>query len=497
MVVEKEKPINSNIPLSDQHELHDVSTAEEMLEEELNSESPFDKLVDDHPAIIEFFDDEIVENWIEDPDSGDRYFPLKGLDFLIVSTNSRKDENSTEVVLQKAISDWEKSRKKILAREMPGWGSIKFAEEFSLMNFFLFVKEDAESTNSDYSLAITTSPNYEGVYMVDLTAPLDQEKVIMSDEEFEESKKELINSGDSIGLYLGDISRVPLLNFKEEVAIAKRIEYGSLAQGKIEKIGERLPNNKRNKLQEVVEDGLAAREHMIKANTRLVISIAKRYVGRGVPFLDLIQEGNLGLMKATDKFEYRRGYHFSTYATWWVRQSINRAISDHGRTIRIPVHMTDQLRRLYKIAYRLEQDKGRKATPEEIADVMETDPRKVQWMIQVSRRPLSLETPVGEDDDAVLGSFIEDEQTLSPVDSANQGLLREKINDIFLMTLSPREARILNLRFGLGGNVGHTLEEVAQKYGVTRERIRQIEGKALRKMRHPSRARQLRNYLQG
>jgi RNA polymerase primary sigma factor len=303
-----------------------------------------------------------------------------------------------------------------------------------------------------------------------------------------------ISSDDTVGLYLKEMARVPLLTLEEEVDLAKRIERGKRAEKKWSKMNGRGPAEQRAELQEQIQDAMLARDHLIKANTRLVVSIAKKYMGRGVPFLDLIQEGNLGLMKAVEKFDYHRGYRFSTYATWWIRQTITRAIADQGRTIRVPVHMSDRIRRLYKVAHQLEQSMGRKPTPEEIADVMEVDPRKVQWMMRVSWRPLSLETPVGEDEDSELGSFVEDEGTPTPTQSAYQHLLRDKIEDV-LSTLSPREARILRLRFGLHNGRSYTLEEVGQKFGLTRERIRQIEGKALRRLRHPRRARQLRDYL--
>jgi RNA polymerase primary sigma factor len=303
-----------------------------------------------------------------------------------------------------------------------------------------------------------------------------------------------ISSDDTVGLYLKEMARVPLLNIEEEVDLAKRIERGKKAEHRLAKSNGNISAKKRTELQEHVQDARAARDHLIKANTRLVVSIAKRYMGRGVPFLDLIQEGNLGLMKAVEKFDYHRGYRFSTYATWWIRQTITRAIADQGRTIRVPVHMSDRIRRLYKIARQLEQDLGRKPTPEEIASVMDVDSRKVQWMMRVSWRPLSLESPVGEEEDTELGSFVEDESTPTPTQSAYQNLLREKIEEV-LSTLSPREARILRLRFGLHNGRPYTLEEVGQKFGLTRERIRQIEGKALRRLRHPRRSRQLRDYL--
>jgi RNA polymerase primary sigma factor len=301
-----------------------------------------------------------------------------------------------------------------------------------------------------------------------------------------------ISSDDSIGLYLKEMARVPLLSTQEEIKLAKLFERGQAAQHRLSKDGQD-PEEQR-KLERTIDEGRAAREHLIKANTRLVVSIAKKYMGRGVPFLDLIQEGNLGLMKAVEKFDYRRGYRFSTYATWWIRQTITRAIADQGRTIRVPVHMSDRIRRLYRAARHLEQERGRKPTPEEIAEELEIEPRKVRWMLKVSWRPLSLEKPVGEEEDNELGNFLEDDNTPTPTQSAYEHLLKEKMEEV-LTTLTPREARILRLRFGLLDGRSYTLEEVGQKFGLTRERIRQIEGKALRRLRHPRRSRQLKEYL--
>jgi len=300
-----------------------------------------------------------------------------------------------------------------------------------------------------------------------------------------------IASSDTVGLYLKEMARVPLLNTDEEVALARRLEAGRKAQKQLN----RYPDHPCvQEWRHQIEDGIAAREHLIKANTRLVVSIAKKYITRGVPFLDLIQEGNLGLMKAVEKFDYRRGYRFSTYATWWIRQTITRAIADQGRTIRVPVHMTDRIRRLYRIAREMEQDLGRKPSVEEIAEAMEMEPRKIQWMLKVSWQPLSLERPVGDDEDSELGNFIENESSPTPAEAAHTNLLKEKLEEM-LGTLSPREARILRLRFGLQNGRSYTLEEVGQKFGLTRERIRQIEGRALRRLRHPRRSRKLRDYL--
>lgn len=296
---------------------------------------------------------------------------------------------------------------------------------------------------------------------------------------------------DTVGLYLKEMARVPLLSSEEEVSVAIRIEAGRDAQKKLNK----SPNSQHaDAWRATVADGVEAREHLVKANTRLVVSIAKKYMTRGVPFLDLIQEGNLGLMKAVEKYDYRRGFRFSTYATWWIRQTITRAIADQGRTIRVPVHMSDRIRHVYRIARELEQEHGRKPTPEEIADVLKMDVRKVQWMLRVSWQPLSLEYPVGEDEENELGHFIENETTPTPTEATHQLMLKQKLDEL-LSTLTPREARILRLRFGLQNGRSYTLEEVGQKFGLTRERIRQIEGRALRRLRHPRRSRKLRDYL--
>ncbi len=305
---------------------------------------------------------------------------------------------------------------------------------------------------------------------------------------------ERIGSDDTVGLYLKEMSRVPLLSVEEEIKLSQRIELGRQSRKEMARLNGNNGANQRQKLESQVLDGVQAREHLIKANTRLVVSIAKRYIGRGVPFLDLIQEGNLGLMKAVEKYDYHRGFRFSTYATWWIRQTITRSIADQGRTIRVPVHMIDRIRQLYKMTHEMEQQLGRMPRVDELADGMGLSQRKVQWMMRVSWLPLSLESPVGDEEDSELGMFVEDDITPTPIQVAYQDMLRSKIEDV-LSTLSPREARILRLRFGLDNGHTYTLEEVGQKFGLTRERIRQIEGKALRRLRHPRRARQLKEYL--
>ena len=302
-----------------------------------------------------------------------------------------------------------------------------------------------------------------------------------------------IAADDTISLYLKEMARVPLLTPAEEIMLAKSLEKGRKAQKRLARNGFNTEEDK-VKLRRFIREGDRSRDHLIKANTRLVVSIAKKYMGQGVPFSDLIQEGNLGLMKAVEKFDYRRGYKFSTYATWWIRQAITRALADQGRTIRVPVHMSDRIRKLHQVSRQLEQVWGRKPTPEELAENMELEPSKVRWMLRVSRHPVSLERPVGEEEDSELGNFIEDEDAPTPPDAAYHRLLQEKLEDV-LSTLTPREARILRLRFGLQNGRSYTLEEVGKKFGLTRERIRQIEGQALRKLRHPRRSRQLRDYL--
>jgi len=313
-------------------------------------------------------------------------------------------------------------------------------------------------------------------------------------EEEEEGKLDLgtIEIDDTISLYLREIGRVPLLTAEEEIELAKKMEAGKKARRKLAK-GVSDPKE-REKLERLVEEGKKAQEHLIKANSRLVVSVAKKYIGRGVPFLDLIQEGNIGLIRAVKKFDWRRGYKFSTYATWWIRQAVTRAIADQGRTIRVPVHMHEQINRLARTSRQLVQELGRDPTSEELADRMGLTPRKVEQVIRVAQRPLSLEMPVGEEEDSYLGDFIEDEEAVSPTDAASRRLLREQMEEIFA-SLSPREVRILQLRFGLLDGHSYTLEEVGKKFGVTRERIRQIEAQALNRLRHPSRARKLKDFL--
>jgi RNA polymerase primary sigma factor len=298
--------------------------------------------------------------------------------------------------------------------------------------------------------------------------------------------------GDSVRLYLQEIGETDLLTMEEEVWLSTRMERGLMAASRLEEPG--LTLTERADLVADKEDGDKARAHLIQANLRLVVSVAKKYVGRGLSFLDLIQEGNIGLMKATDKFDYHRGYKFSTYATWWIRQAITRAISDQSRTIRLPVHVGETINRVKKTSHRLQQIFEREPTHEEIALAMCVSIDKVRQVLDVSRHPVSLEAPVGSEGDALLGDFIEDESLAAPIDLAAHGMLKTQITEA-LTRLTERERRIVVLRYGLEDGQFRTLEEVGKDFGITRERIRQIEAKALRKLRHPATTDRLRGYL--
>jgi RNA polymerase primary sigma factor len=302
-----------------------------------------------------------------------------------------------------------------------------------------------------------------------------------------------VSADDPVGLYFRQMAQEPLLTAQEEIELAKRIEAGRDSADKLSSDTD-LSTTEREWLQMLVEDGQVAREHLGRANTRLVVSIAKRYMGQGLPFPDLIQEGNVGLMRAVDKYDYKRGNRFSTYATWWIRQAITRALAQKTRTIRIPLHMTERIRQMYRTAQVLEQTLGHRPTPEEIAKEMELPPESVRGMMDASQHAIALERPVGDDGDSEFGDFIEDQDSPSPVEAATQHLLQETIEEV-LSELTPRQSHILRLRFGLGGGEPHTLEEIANKFGLSRERIRQLEKEALRRLRHPRLAHNLRDYL--
>jgi RNA polymerase primary sigma factor len=340
---------------------------------------------------------------------------------------------------------------------------------------------------------------------VDLTEAEAEEEEFTWDDDEEESEAlkqarrdaELTASADSVRAYLKQIGKVALLNAEEEVELAKRIEAGLYAAERLrgaEEDGEKLTPQSRRDLEWIVRDGERAKNHLLEANLRLVVSLAKRYTGRGMAFLDLIQEGNLGLIRAVEKFDYNKGYKFSTYATWWIRQAITRAMADQARTIRIPVHMVEVINKLGRIQRELLQDLGREPTPEELAKEMDISPEKVLEIQQYAREPISLDQTIGDEGDSQLGDFIEDSEAVVAVDAVSFSLLQDQLQAV-LSTLSEREAGVVRLRFGLTDGQPRTLDEIGQVYGVTRERIRQIESKTMSKLRHPSRSQVLRDYL--
>jgi RNA polymerase primary sigma factor len=366
-----------------------------------------------------------------------------------------------------------------------------------ILAFFPDAEQDVDQLEEAFSALISAGIQYIDEVTVGGPSDSDLEEEETDDDATRETVSEEnylanIDTDDTIGLYLKEVGRVPLLTAEEEVELAQRIERGRLAREELARGN--VTQRRRIELQRLIEDGWAAREHLITANSRLVISVAKKYMGRGVPFLDLIQEGNIGLIRAAKKFDYRRGHKFSTYATWWIRQAVTRAIADQGRTIRVPVHMGDQINKLLRVQHQLTQRLGRDPSVEELAKSLDVTPQKVENMIQVARRPLSLETPTDDEEDSVLGDFIQDEEIPAPDETATYNLLREHL-ELVLNGLPPREVRILQLRYGLLDGQAYTLEEVGRKMGVTRERVRQIEAQALSRLRHPAVRRKLREYL--
>ncbi|MDQ6936646.1 MAG: RNA polymerase sigma factor [Actinomycetota bacterium] len=370
----------------------------------------------------------------------------------------------------------------------------------------------AVGADSPDAVEIESEATMEGGVLVDMTGPAPAEVAAEAevgtdftwdDEEESEALRqarkdaEMTASADSVRAYLKQIGKVALLNAEEEVDLAKRIEAGLYASERMRAAtegNEKLPLQSRRDLNWVIRDGERAKNHLLEANLRLVVSLAKRYTGRGMAFLDLIQEGNLGLIRAVEKFDYTKGYKFSTYATWWIRQAITRAMADQARTIRIPVHMVEVINKLGRIQRELLQDLGREPTPEELAKEMDITPDKVLEIQQYAREPISLDQTIGDEGDSQLGDFIEDSEAIVAVDAVSFTLLQDQLQSV-LQTLSEREAGVVKLRFGLTDGQPRTLDEIGQVYGVTRERIRQIESKTMSKLRHPSRSQVLRDYL--
>lgn len=362
-------------------------------------------------------------------------------------------------------------------------------------------EEDEEEAEAPTPAVATAKPVEE-----EIDEPSEKDKAsgdfVWDEEESEALRQarkdaELTASADSVRAYLKQIGKVALLNAEEEVELAKRIEAGLYATQKLAELaekGEKLPVQQRRDMQWICRDGDRAKNHLLEANLRLVVSLAKRYTGRGMAFLDLIQEGNLGLIRAVEKFDYTKGYKFSTYATWWIRQAITRAMADQARTIRIPVHMVEVINKLGRIQRELLQDLGREPTPEELAKEMDITPEKVLEIQQYAREPISLDQTIGDEGDSQLGDFIEDSEAVVAVDAVSFTLLQDQLQSV-LETLSEREAGVVRLRFGLTDGQPRTLDEIGQVYGVTRERIRQIESKTMSKLRHPSRSQVLRDYL--
>jgi RNA polymerase primary sigma factor len=360
-------------------------------------------------------------------------------------------------------------------------------------------KDAAATTDADSGEALAIDEEVE----IPVTPGDEESPDFTWDEEESEALRqarkdaELTASADSVRAYLKQIGKVALLNAEEEVDLAKRIEAGLYSAERLrqaEDSGEKLAVTMRRDLHWIVRDGERAKNHLLEANLRLVVSLAKRYTGRGMAFLDLIQEGNLGLIRAVEKFDYTKGYKFSTYATWWIRQAITRAMADQARTIRIPVHMVEVINKLGRIQRELLQDLGREPTPEELAKEMDINPEKVLEIQQYAREPISLDQTIGDEGDSQLGDFIEDSEAVVAVDAVSFTLLQDQLQSV-LQTLSEREAGVVRLRFGLTDGQPRTLDEIGQVYGVTRERIRQIESKTMSKLRHPSRSQVLRDYL--
>ena len=367
-------------------------------------------------------------------------------------------------------------------------------EDDSVEDIVLEAKEAVDLTEDD----ATETPDEAKEELPTGTIELPKDLMVLTDDEDDIPVQNLTISGataDPVKDYLKQIGKVALLNAELEVELAKRIEAGLFAEEKLGTASKLTPAERRD-LNWVVKDGQRAKSHLLEANLRLVVSLAKRYTGRGMQFLDLIQEGNLGLIRAVEKFDYTKGYKFSTYATWWIRQAITRAMADQARTIRIPVHMVEVINKLARVQRQLLQDLGREPSPEELAAELDMTPEKVVEVQKYGREPISLSTPLGEDGDSEFGDLIEDTEAVVPADAVGFTMLQQELERV-LDSLHPREAGVIRSRFGLGDGVQMTLDQIGEKFGVTRERIRQIESKTMSKLRHPSRSQLLRDYLDG
>lgn len=411
--------------------------------------------------------------------------------------NQKMDENT--------MARYQEKVKELLALAKKKKNVLEYQE---IVDFFADLP--LEDDQLDKVLEVLEQSGIDVLRIMDDDDDVEDEEIILSDEDevdvenIDLSVPDGISIEDPVRMYLKEIGKVPLLTAEEEIELAQKMEDGVKAVETIAELQKKLEdcpeeekaeiNKQIEEQQEIVDIGEDSKKKLAEANLRLVVSIAKRYVGRGMLFLDLIQEGNLGLIKAVEKFDYRKGYKFSTYATWWIRQAITRAIADQARTIRIPVHMVETINKLIRVSRQLLQELGREPTPEEIAEEMNMPVDRVREILKISQEPVSLETPIGEEEDSHLGDFIQDDNVPVPSDAAAFTLLKEQLVEV-LGTLTEREQKVLRLRFGLDDGRARTLEEVGKEFNVTRERIRQIEAKALRKLRHPSRSRKLKDYL--
>ena len=417
----------------------------------------------------------------------------------------KKDENVQAVENEELKVKFQEKLKDLLVLGKKKKNILEYQE---ISDFFKELNLDAEKF--EMVLVYLEHNGIDVLRMTDNDDDDDADIIFDEEDEVEVEKIDLsvpegVSVEDPVRMYLKEIGKVPLLSAEEEIQLAEQMEAGNIASEKITILKNRMDDASDEEKEElkaeiklqqrIVDKGSDAKKRLAEANLRLVVSIAKRYVGRGMLFLDLIQEGNLGLIKAVEKFDYTKGYKFSTYATWWIRQAITRAIADQARTIRIPVHMVETINKLIRVSRQLLQELGREPSPEEIAAEMNMPVERVREILKISQEPVSLETPIGEEEDSHLGDFIKDDNVPVPADAAAFTLLKEQLEEV-LGTLTEREQKVLTLRFGLEDGRARTLEEVGKEFNVTRERIRQIEAKALRKLRHPSRSRKLKDYLE-